>query len=67
MKPPQKPWTMRDIMDEETRREIRQKTFFYNCKEPWEPGHHCMGKGKLHYMDVLSDEEDDDEDEVAHK
>jgi hypothetical protein len=25
-----------------------------------------MGKGKVHYIEVLSDEEEDDEDEVVH-
>jgi hypothetical protein len=66
MKPPQKPWTGKDKMDEETQRELRWKNIFYNCKEPWEPRHCCMGKGKVHYIEVLFDEEDDSEDEVSH-
>jgi hypothetical protein len=53
-------------MDEETQRELRRKKLFFSCKEPWELGHRCMGKGKVHYIEVLSDEEDDDEDESTH-
>jgi hypothetical protein len=50
-------------MDEETQREIRRKKLCYSCKESWEPGHRCMGKGKVHYIEVVSDEEDDGDDE----
>jgi hypothetical protein len=53
-------------MDEETQRELRRKKLCYSCKEPWEPGHRCMGKGKLHYIEVLSYEEDDGDDKIAH-
>jgi hypothetical protein len=58
----QKPWTGKDRMDEETRREPRRKKLCFSCKEPWKSGHRCMGKGKVHYIEVLSDEED----EVVH-
>jgi hypothetical protein len=51
-------------LDEATRRELRRKQLCYTCKEPWEPGHRCMGKGKIHYIEVLSDSED--EDDVGH-
>ena len=53
--------TVKDRMDEETRRELRQKKLCFMCKDAWEPGHRCMGKGKAHYIEVLSDEEDDEE------
>jgi hypothetical protein len=33
-KPPQKTWTGKDRMDEETRRELRRKKLCYSCKEP---------------------------------
>jgi hypothetical protein len=38
----------------------------YNCKEPWEPDHRCRGKGRVHYIEVHydSDEEDEYEDEA---
>jgi hypothetical protein len=44
MRPPQKPWTWKDRMDEETWRELRWKKLFYSCKEPWESGYLYMGK-----------------------
>jgi hypothetical protein len=65
-KPFQKPWTGKDRMDEETQKELRRKKLCFSCKEPWESGHRCMGKGKVHYIEVLSDEEDDGEDETTH-
>jgi hypothetical protein len=52
-------------LDEATRRELRRKQLCYTCKEPWEPGHRCMGMGKIHYIEVLSDSEEE-EDEVGH-
>jgi hypothetical protein len=51
-------------MDEATRRELRRKQLCFTCKEPWEPGHKCMGKGKVHYIEVISD--DEEEDEIGH-
>lgn len=50
---------------EATKRELRRKQLCYMCKEPWEPGHKCMGKGKIHYIEVLLDSEEE-EDEVGH-
>jgi hypothetical protein len=34
-------------LDEATKRELRRKQLCYTCKEPWEPGHRCMGKGRF--------------------
>jgi hypothetical protein len=51
-------------MDEATRRELRRKQLCFTCKEPWEPGHKCMGKGKVHYIEVISD--DEEEEEIGH-
>jgi hypothetical protein len=51
----------RGRMDEHTRRELRRKQLCFTCKEPWDPTHKCMGKGKAHYIEVISvDEEDED-------
>jgi hypothetical protein len=45
---------------------IRSRELCYSCKEPWEPDHRCRGKGKVHYIEVHydSDEEDEYEDEA---
>jgi hypothetical protein len=50
-------------MDEETWRELRKKKLCYSCKESWKMGHQCMGIGKVHYIEVVSNDEDDDYDE----
>jgi hypothetical protein len=50
----------RGRMDEPTRREPRRKQLCFTCKEPWDPTHKCMGKGKAHYIEVISDDEDED-------
>jgi hypothetical protein len=51
-------------LDEAIRRELRQKKMCYTCKEPWTPRHRCMGKGKIHYIEVISYSEE--EDDVGH-
>ena len=50
-------------MDEATRRELRRKQLCFTCKEPWQPSHRCMGKGKIHYIEVVSDSEEEIDDE----
>jgi hypothetical protein len=47
-------------MDEETRRELRRKLLCFTCKEPWELGYKCMRKCKAHYIEVISDDEDEE-------
>jgi hypothetical protein len=39
MKLPQKAWTEKDKLDDETQRERRRKKLYYSCKESWELGH----------------------------
>jgi hypothetical protein len=33
----------------------------FTCKEPWDPTHKCMGKGKAHYIEVILDDEEDED------
>ena len=33
----------------------------YTCKEPWDPSHKCIGRGKAHYIEVTSDNEEDED------
>jgi hypothetical protein len=47
-------------MDDPTRRELRTKQLCFTWKEPWDPTHKFMGKGKAHYNEVISDDEDED-------
>jgi len=44
-------------MDQETKNEMRRKKLCFSCKEPWEPGHRCLGKGKVHLIEVISNDE----------
>jgi len=52
-------------LDEATRRDLRRNELYYTCKYPWELGHICIGKLKIHYIEVLLDSEEE-EDEVGH-
>jgi hypothetical protein len=51
----------RGRMDEPTRRELRRKQLCFTYKEPWDPTHKCMGKGKVHYIELISDDEGDED------
>jgi hypothetical protein len=48
-------------IDDNTRRELRRKQLCFTCKEPWNPSHKCMGRGQVHYIEVTSDDEEEDE------
>jgi hypothetical protein len=48
-------------VDENTRRELRRKQLYFTCKEPWNPTHKCMGRGQVHYIEVTSDNEEEEE------
>jgi hypothetical protein len=58
-KPFQKEWSRNDRLNEETRRELRRKNLSYNRKKPWEPGQRWLGKGKVHYIEVLPDSDEE--------
>ncbi|XP_059075191.1 uncharacterized protein LOC131875172 [Cryptomeria japonica] len=47
-------------LDKEDREELRRKKLCFSCREAWQPGHRCLGKGKIHYIEVMSDSEDDE-------
>lgn len=46
-------------MDGATCNELRRKNLCFICKSPSEPNHYCMGKGQIHYIEVVSDGEED--------
>jgi hypothetical protein len=50
-------------LDEATRRDLRRKQLCFTCKEPWHPGHRCLGNEKIHYIEVVSDSEETDDEE----
>jgi hypothetical protein len=51
----------RGRVDENTRRELRRKQLCFTFKEPWNPTHKCMGRGQVHYIEVTSDNEEEEE------
>jgi hypothetical protein len=40
-----------------------RKKICFSCRDPWVPGHRCMGKGEIHYIEVAADSVDNEEDE----
>jgi hypothetical protein len=40
-----------------------RKNLYFTCKDPWVPGHRCMGKGEIHYIEVATDNVDSEEEE----
>jgi hypothetical protein len=61
-KNPQREWKAKPKLDDDTIRELMRKKLFFSCRDPWVPGNRCMGKGQIHYNEVESgSEEEDDE------
>jgi hypothetical protein len=40
-----------------------RKKLCFRYKDPWVPGHRCMGKGEIHYIEVATDIMDSEEEE----
>jgi hypothetical protein len=40
-----------------------RKNIFFNYRDPWVPCHGCMGKGEIHYIEVIVDSVDSEEEE----
>jgi hypothetical protein len=40
-----------------------RKKLCFNCKDPWVPGHKCMGKGEIHYIEGATNNVDNQEEE----
>ena len=63
-----KPWKKDSFAKENkgwTRKEeLRRKKICFTCQQPWVPGHKCA-KGKAHYIEVLSEDEEEGEDEES--
>jgi hypothetical protein len=47
-RPPKRDWKGKEKMDDETRHELMRKKLCFTCRDPWVPGHRCMGKGQIH-------------------
>jgi hypothetical protein len=38
-----------------------RKKLCFNCRDLWVLGHRCIGKGQIHYIEVASDSEEEEE------
>jgi hypothetical protein len=59
---PQREWKGKPKLDDDMRRELMSKKLCFSCRDPWVPGHRCMGKGQIHYIEVESGNEEEEED-----
>jgi hypothetical protein len=50
-------------LDEATRRYLRSNKLCYTCRDLWQLGHRYLGKGKIHYVEVVYDSEEEENDE----
>jgi hypothetical protein len=55
-------WKGKPKLDDDTRWELMRKKLCFSYRYPWVPGHRCMGKGQIHYIEVESGSEEKDED-----
>lgn len=44
----------------DSRNELRKNNLCFNCKQPWKRGHRCLGKGQIHYIEVVLEDDDSD-------
>jgi hypothetical protein len=44
-----------------------RKNLCFSCGDPWVPGHRCIGKGQIHYIEVESGSEEEDEEIEAYE
>jgi hypothetical protein len=40
-----------------------RKKLCFTYKDPWVPGHRCMGKGEIHYIEVATDSVNSEEEQ----
>jgi hypothetical protein len=50
-------------LDDDTRQELMRKKLCFSYRDPWVPGHRCMGKGESHYIEVEKYSMDSEEEE----
>jgi hypothetical protein len=62
-KPFQRERKGKEKLDDETRQELMRKKLCFSCRDPWVPGHRCMGKGEIHYIEVAADSVDSEEEQ----
>jgi hypothetical protein len=62
-KPFHREWKGNENLDDETKRELMRKNLCFSYRYPWVPGHKCMGKGEIHYIELATNIMDSEEEE----
>jgi hypothetical protein len=60
-KPFQREWKGKQKLDDDTRRELMRKKLCFTCEDPWVPGHRCMGRREIHYIEVATDNDEEEQ------
>ena len=55
-----KPPPKKKSIDEAMRQYLWRRKLCFNCKKLWEPRHRCLGKGKIHYIELMSNNGEDE-------
>jgi hypothetical protein len=59
MKPFQREWKGKEKLDGDMRRELMRKKICFTCKDPRVHDHRCIGRGKIHYVEVVADNDEE--------
>ena len=63
-KPWQKDSSTKENKGGPSKEELRRKKLCFICQQPWVLGHRCV-KGKVHYIEVFSEYDEEEEEEEA--
>jgi hypothetical protein len=64
-KSPQRDWKGKPKMDDDTMMDLMRKKLCFSYRDSWVPCHRCMGKGQVHYIEVDSDNEEEEEEIIS--
>lgn len=59
-KPFHKEWPKKDEFDGKACNDLHRKKLCFSCKEPWKLGRRGLGKGNVHYIEVVFDNEEEE-------
>jgi hypothetical protein len=53
--------SIRRSWNDATRRDLMRRKLCFTYKDPWVPDHRCMGKGQIHYIEVVADNDEEEQ------
>jgi hypothetical protein len=65
-KPIQRKWKGKEKLDDAMRHDLMRRKLCFTCKDPWVLDHRCMGKGQIHYIEVVADNDEEQQGSQAH-